>query len=72
MLKTAFEAATLIGVAVAIIAGSYYALGTVAHFSRLDALGFDAHQFPSAGLELHLTGFWSSLNPAPYISPHRG
>lgn len=59
MPKIALEAAALIGVVAAIIAGSFYALGTVAYFTHLDALGFDAHQFPSAGLELQLTGFWS-------------
>ena len=67
MLKTAVEAATLIGVAAAIIAGSFYALGTVAHFSHLNALGFDAPSIPLRWIGAAMTGFWSSLTPALYI-----
>jgi hypothetical protein len=60
MPKTAVEAATLIGVA----AASFYAMGTVAHLSYLNALGFDAHQFPPVGLELHLEGVEYTVWPA--------
>jgi hypothetical protein len=49
MLKIALEAAALIGVVAAVIAGSFYALGTVAHFAYFNALGFDVHQFPAFG-----------------------
>jgi hypothetical protein len=67
MLKTAVEATTLIGVAAAVIAGAFYAMGTVAYLSYLNALGFDAHQFASAGLELQLMGLTYMAVPAIYI-----
>ena len=62
MLKTATEVVKLIGVAAAIIAGSFYAMGTVAHVAYLDAFGFDAHQFPPLGLELHVLGLLSLIS----------
>ena len=37
------ETAALIGVVVALIAGSFYAMGTVAHLAYFDGLGFDDH-----------------------------
>jgi hypothetical protein len=64
MLKTVMEGATLIGVAVAVLAGSFYAVGTIAYLSYFKGLGFDAHQFPALGFELQVTGFTYSLLPA--------
>lgn len=49
MLKRAVEAATLIGIVVAVVGGWFYALGTLAQLVYLKALGFDAHQFPPLG-----------------------
>lgn len=68
MSKTVLEAAALVGVVIAAIAGSLYALGTVAYLGRLDALGFDAHQFPPLGAELHVTGTVYARLPALLIA----
>jgi hypothetical protein len=67
MLKIALEAAALIGVVVAVIVGSFYALGTVAHFAYFNALGFDGHQFPAFGSELHLSGALYVALPALFL-----
>lgn len=56
MPKIALEAAALIGVVAAVLAGSFHALGTVAHLAYYNALGFDAHQFRELGSELHVVG----------------
>jgi hypothetical protein len=57
------EAAALIGV-VAAIAGLLYAFGTIWHLSYFNALGFDAHQFPTLGAELQVSGFANSVPAA--------
>lgn len=67
-LKIALEAAALIGVVTAVIAGSVYSLGTVAYFAYLDALGFDARQFPTLGSQLHVLGtMYGVVLPALFI-----
>ena len=61
------EAAALIGVVAAVIAGSIIALGTVAHLAYYNALGFDAHLFPPLGSELHVVGMVSAILPALFV-----
>ncbi len=58
------DTAALIGVVAAIIAGVTYALGTLAHLSYFDALGFDGHQFPALSSELQLLGGLLGAIPA--------
>lgn len=68
MWKTVAEVATAIGVAAAIIAGWLYAMGTVAYLEYFVALGFDAHQFPSAGLEMQVMGLAFVMKPTIYLA----
>ena len=64
MPKIALEAAALIGVVAAVLAGSFHALGTVAHLAYYNAVGFDAHQFRELGSELHVVGMLYAVLPA--------